>query len=93
MELKGVQHPTFANEGRARKRISDVNIRKRKNNKKRNTTPYYNLIVGILAWWYVEQQQVHVRIVVSRPEGLLVRREPPCYKAARNRARWHRRLR
>jgi len=25
--------------------------------------------------------------------GLLVRREPPCYKAARNRARWHRRLR
>ena len=43
MELKGVQHPTFANEGRARKRISDVNIRKRKNNKKRNTTPYYNL--------------------------------------------------
>ena len=69
MELKGVQHPTFANEGRARKRISDVNIRKRKNNKKRNTTPYYNLIVGILAWWYVEQQQVHVRIVVSRPKG------------------------
>jgi len=41
MELKGVQHITFANEVRAHKRVPNVNIRKRKK-KKRNTTPYYN---------------------------------------------------